>query len=91
MVSECIKIQDKLTAIAGYPLWGKSSLSSKKIMKLLYEDWRLKKVFRTRKKEKGEKVQTLTADEVAIKRTMNKYPGHWKLQEVGKLILEHRR
>lgn len=91
LTAECIRLQDRLTEIAGQPLYGPKSLSTKKVAKFLYEDLRLPKKMRTRKRASGEKVRTVTVDEVAIKRLMNEHPKNEQLQQAGALMLEHRR
>src|SRR3990167_3792713 len=91
LTAECIRLQDELTEIAGEPLYGEKSLSTKKVAKFLYDDLKLPKKMRTRKRASGEKVRTVTTDEVAIKRLMNEYPKNERLQQAGALMLEHRR
>lgn len=88
---DCIQIQDAITNEIGYELYGKKSLSSKKIAKFLYDDLKLPKKLRTRKRANGQKEKTVTADEVAIRRLMNERPSNTKLQVVGRQILDHRR
>ena len=91
LTADCIRLQDQLTEVAGVPLYGKKSLSTKKLAAFLYEDLRLPKKFRTRKRASGEKVRTVTTDEVAVKRLMNGHPKNERLQRAGSLILAHRR
>lgn len=91
LTAQCIKIQDNVSDLVGYPLFGPKSLSNKKIAKFLYDDLHLPKKTRMRKHKDGEKVRTVTADEVAIRRLINEHPKVKKLQDAGQLILQHRR
>lgn len=78
------EIRGKLKAIVGKDLYGKKSISGKKLMAYLYED--LKLPVQTQKRKPG--VKTPTCNEVAIRKLMGKFPV---LHEAGGLILEHRR
>lgn len=78
----CIGLQDKLTALAGEPLYGKVDLSGKKLATFLYDKLRL-----PRQTERA--TGAVTTKEVAIRRLMLRYPA--KLNEAGTLILDHRR
>ena len=70
---------------AGKSLAGKTNLSSKKVQEYLYTDLRLPK--QMRKRGPGEK--TTSADEVAIRTLMLKFPE--RLGTVGKLMLRCQR
>jgi uracil-DNA glycosylase family 4 len=86
LTADCIEIQDKLEALTGIKLYGEKSLSTKKLQGYLYDTLGLPKQQRNRK-ERGEK--TVTADEVAVRRLILKYPS--KLSVTGPLILTHKR
>lgn len=75
-------MHDKLTEIAGEPLYGKKDLSNKKLAKFLYETLRLPK-------QVDRKTQNTTVKEVVVRKLMLKYPA--KLDAPGKLILDIRR
>lgn len=96
--AQCIAIQDKLTALAGGPLYGpKGSLSTKKLAAFLYERLNLPKQF-------DRATGKLTTKEVVVRRLMLKYPQKLgsaplameklpvsQLDGAGPLILVHRR
>lgn len=86
LLADCIDIQDRLEAMTGLKLYGKSSLSNDKVKHYLYEVLGLP-VQERQRKGKGEK--SSSADELAVRKLMLKYPG--KLQATGDLILEHKR
>lgn len=91
----------ELNAVAGMPLVGVhkktgvltgKSPSSKKLLVLLYDHLRLPVQYKKVKvKGQKEKVKRPTADVVAIKRLMDRFPAVTQLQEVGKRTLWHRR
>lgn len=84
--ADCIEIQDRLEALTGLQLYGKSSLSNTKLKTYLYETLKLPAQERQRK-ARGEK--TTTVDELAVRKLMLKYPK--VLGEIGPLILTHKR
>ena len=80
--AECIKLQDKLTALAGEPLFTKKSLSTKKVTKFLYETLKLKKQM-----TKGK----VTVNEVALRRLAIQHKSNAVANEAIGAILDHRR
>lgn len=80
-------IQTALTEETGVELFGKNSLSPLKLQKYLYETLQLPKVYNKKPNAKGEK--SLLTDETTILKLTNKHPD--KMQDIGPLILEHRR
>lgn len=66
LAAECISIQDRLTELAGEPLYGKKDLSNKKVARFLYETLKLPKQI---KRATGK----ATADEVTIRKLMLKH------------------
>ncbi len=92
LIADCIDLQDRLTAVVGEKVHGKKSLSGKKLMKFFYEDEKCAQILRTRHKKGGDKVRTLSVDEVAVRRLMLKYADKKpRVVEVGELVLKHRR
>jgi len=85
LLARCIQIQDSLEALTGEKLYGKKSLSTKKLQHYLYDILKLPKQFA--KRTTGEKTES--ANEVAVRKLMIQYPQ--QLTEVGGLILDHRR
>lgn len=77
----CIGLQDKLEAVAGYPLHGKQSLSNVKVSKFLYETLKLPK-----QHKRG--TTAATTDETALRKLQLRVPEH--APALG-LVLEHRR
>lgn len=88
LTSECTAIQQQLETLTGVQLYGKKSLSGKKLQHYLYEVLHLSKQYR-RRKERGER--TVTVDEVAVRHLVEKNRDCVPLQQAGPLILEHRR
>ena len=86
LMADCIDLQDQLEVATGLKLYGKSSLSNTKLKHYLYDVLKLPKQERTRK-ARGEK--SVTADELAVRKLMLKYPD--ALQVSGPLILDHKR
>jgi uracil-DNA glycosylase family 4 len=58
---DCLDIQDKLQALAGYPLHAKKSLSPKRVQKYLYTDLKLPRMI-------SRSTQNVTTNEVALRR-----------------------
>jgi len=85
LLARCIQIQDSLEALTGEKLYGKKSLSTKKLQHYLYDILKLPKQYA--KRTTGEKTES--ANEVAVRKLMIRYPQ--QLTEVGGLILDHRR
>lgn len=85
LTAQCIALQDKLTAIAGEPLYGKVDLSLTKLKRFLYETLRLPKQYA--KNKKGDR--TVSTKEVVVRRLMVRYPE--KIGPSGQMILDHRR
>jgi uracil-DNA glycosylase family 4 len=78
-----IRAQDKLSAIAGEPLYGaKGALSHKKMARFLYETLKLPP-----QRKRGTK--KITTDEVAVRKLMLRHAA--KMKEPGELILDIRR
>ncbi len=88
----CIEIQDKLTAIAGEPLYGTKDLSVKRLAHFLYETLKLPRQM-VRDKKTGE--SHVTTREVTVRKLMIQFPVKLgRLDEperAGALILTHRR
>lgn len=80
--AECIALQDKLTALAGEPLFTKKSLSTKKVTKFLYETLGLRK-----QTTKGK----VTVNEVALRRMAIQHKSNARATEAIGAILDHRR
>lgn len=80
-------LQADLEKQTGVNLFGKTSLSVKKLQTYFYETLKLPKIFKKQPTAKGEK--SLATDEATILKLINKYPA--KLGEVGPLLLSHRR
>ena len=76
--------QDRLTEIAGEPLYGKTDLSTKKLKQFLYNTLRLSPIL-------NRKTGRATTNEVAVRRLLLRYPNKPVLAEAGGLILDHRR
>jgi len=92
LIADCIDLQDKLAEVIGEKVHSKKSLSGKKLMKFFYEDEKCAQILRTRHKKGGDKVRTLSVDEVAVRRLMLKYADKKpRVVEVGELVLRHRR
>lgn len=82
LTAACLTIQDRLTVLAGEPLYGKKDLSTKRLARFLYETLRLpKQIDRATGK--------VTTKEVAVRRLMIRVPT--RIGDAGPLILEHRR
>jgi uracil-DNA glycosylase family 4 len=79
-----INAQDRLTEIAGEPLYGKTDLSTKKLKHFLYTTLRLPPIL-------NRKTGRATTNEVAVRRLLLRYPNKPQLAEAGALILDHRR
>lgn len=99
--ANCIEVRHKLAGWAGESLAGPKSLSSKKLAKFLYETLDLPVQYARMKKPDGSR--SVTADEVAVRRLMVRYPkklGSFETDKEGNfvrpdmpgpLILRHRR
>lgn len=79
--------EELVVATGGVDLYGEKSISSTKLKNWLYRTLQLPAVTK-RRKEKGNE-RTETADEVALKKLMRKYPA--QLKAPGELILRSRR
>ena len=79
---ECIQIEDRLGVIAGRKMHAKKSLARKQLVKLLYEDLKLPKVYNRESVEP-------TTDVFTVQKLTNKYPK--KMHEIGPLIMTHRK
>jgi uracil-DNA glycosylase family 4 len=88
-----IGIQDRLTALAGEPLYAAKSLSNPRLRRFLYETLRLPALYAKRAEtdDEGRTKRTVTTNEVAVRRLMLKHAHVPLLQEAGPLILDHRR
>lgn len=75
-------LRNEVATLAGADLYGKKSLSNKKLTQYLYETLRLPK-------QLNRKTKSLSAAEVTVRKLMNRYPD--KLRDVGTLILDQRR
>lgn len=86
LMADCIDIQDQLEQHTGLKLYAEKALSTKKLQHYLYTVLGLPEQRRARK-AKGD--HTVSADELAVRKLMLRYPA--KLQHTGHLILTHRR
>ena len=92
LLADCIDIHNELARIIGKKVHGKKSLSGKKLQEFFYDDEKCAKILRTRHRKGGDKVRTLSVDEVAIRRMVLKYAQKKpRVVEVGELVLKHRR
>src|SRR3990167_3920786 len=86
LMADCLELQDQLEEKTGLKLYGKSSLSTKKLAHYLYNVLGLPAKERVRK-GRGEK--SVTTDEVAVRQVMLKHKR--ALEDTGPLILAHKR
>lgn len=84
---ESAQIKVDLLEATGTDLYGEKNLSSTKLKNWLYRELHLPPITRKRKAKGGERTET--ADEVALKRLIGRYPE--KLKVPGGLILRSRR
>lgn len=80
-------LREELLEVAGVELFAEKQISSTKLKNWLYRTLNLPPITRKRKHKGGERTES--ADEVALKRLMRRYPE--KLQAPGGLILRSRR
>lgn len=80
------RIQASLTQATGVDLYGKTGLSAKRLTQYFYETLTLPVQYA--KRTTG--IKTESANEVAVRRLMTKYPEKFP-QAVGQSILDHRR
>lgn len=74
------RLQGEITALVGHALHAKKGLSNTKLQRYFYEELRCKPYTNIR-------THRPTADEVAVRRLMRKYP---KARPVGTLVLQYR-
>jgi len=86
LLADCIGIQDQLEQLTGIRLYADKTLSPVKLKHYLYTVLGLPEQLRARK-SRGEK--TASADELAVRKLMLKYPT--VLNTTGELILQHKR
>jgi uracil-DNA glycosylase family 4 len=91
--AQLVGIQDRLTQLAGEPLYANKSLSNPRLRRFLYETLGLPPLYAKRAEadEEGRPKRTVTTNEVAVRRLMLKHTHNEALQEAGPLILAHRR
>lgn len=83
------ELRTSLGAMTGVELFSKKAISSHKLKNWLYRELGLPVQTKRRKGNKNGAARTETADEVALKKLMGKYPE--KLRAPGEAILRHRR
>lgn len=87
---DIVRIQDRLTELAGYKLYGKKSLSGKKLQQFLYDDLHIKKEYKSAFVD-GERTRKVTLDEIALRKIAQKNKANALVQQVTGLVMEHRR